>query len=235
MAFLQSLCRYLPFLIVATILPSDCFQATSLPSFKDRVVRTGSRSSAKSTRHYSKETATTSKNDDGFRTKSGFTVRVVYEGRSCEILVGKDETILAALERHQISDRLSMPTNMIPSDCRRGNCMTCAASICSPRAPNVTVTDDGLSPHMSRLMKEKGYILTCSSHVVGEGLELVLGENHEVWTEFYRRRLEDDQARFMGWAAMARARRKGDERNVPRWKKETESVLKEEKPDQDSK
>ena len=158
---------------------------------------------------------------------SCYTVTVSYEDQTTTIKVNQDETILAALERQSISDRLGMPTNMIPSDCRRGNCLTCTGTHASPRSreSNSVVTDDGLSPHMSQWMRDKGYVLTCSSKVVGDGLELELGANSLAWEEAYLTRLEDEHAKRVGWAAMARTKRKSDERNVPRWKRETEGVL----------
>ena len=60
----------------------------------------------------------------------GTTVTVSYEGQSCNIIVLPNESILAALERQSIyvqSQLTTLPD--MPSDCRRGNCMTCAALI----------------------------------------------------------------------------------------------------------
>ncbi|KAG7374567.1 2Fe-2S iron-sulfur cluster binding domain containing protein [Nitzschia inconspicua] len=165
--------------------------------------------------------------DGDVTTAASYPVKVFYENQSITISVREDETILAALERHQISDRLSLPNHMVPSDCRRGNCLTCTGTHTNNSNLDSVVTDDGLSPHMSRWMRHKGFLLTCSSVVVGEGLELRLGENGLAWEEMYKTRLETDQARVLGWAAMARTKRQSDERNLPRWTKETEGVLRE--------
>jgi ferredoxin len=162
----------------------------------------------------------------------GYNIEVFYENQSCNLFVHTNETILAALERDtKISDTLSLPNHMIPSDCRRGNCLTCTGKLLTANDNNNNnnnniVTDDGLAPGISEFVRKEGYIVTCSSYVVGDGVQIVLGENHNAWTEIYKDRVENDQARFLGWAAMARSRRLGDEKNVPRWKKETETVLK---------
>jgi len=160
-----------------------------------------------------------------------YTITVHYENRSCDILVRSDETILIALERNQISlENLGLPNSSIPSDCRRGNCLTCTgthASVSSRLASGTAVVcdGDGLSPHMSRTIQEKGYILTCSTRVVGEGLQLNLGENHKVWKDIYQDRLEEEPTQSAKWAAMARSRRRSDERNKARWEKHMEELL----------
>jgi ferredoxin len=158
-------------------------------------------------------------------TLSTYEVQVLYENQSTTISVHQNETILSALERHQISDQLSISNHVVPSDCRRGNCLTCTATHTTNSNINSVVTDDGLSPHISRWMQDKGFLLTCSSQVVGDGLQLRLGENIQAWEEIYQTRLENDHARIMGWTAMARTKRKSDERNVPRWTQETEGVF----------
>jgi hypothetical protein len=89
----------------------------------------------------------------------------------------------------------------------------------------VVCDGDGLSPHMSRTIQEKGYILTCSSRVIGEGLQLNLGENHKVWKDIYQDRLKEEPTQSAKWAAMARSRRRSDERNKARWEKHTEELL----------
>lgn len=167
------------------------------------------------------------RNDDNDPVVKSYQVRVLYENQSVDISVDENETILAALERHQLSDRLSLPYHMVPSDCRRGNCLTCTGTHTESSNLDSVVTDDGLAPHMSRWMQDQGFLLTCSSKVVGDGLELRLRENILAWEGMYKTRLEDDQARVLAWTAMARTKRESDERNVPRWTKETESVLKE--------
>ena len=159
------------------------------------------------------------------------TITVHYENRSCDILARSDETILTALERNQLSlENLGLPNAAIPSDCRRGNCLTCTgthASVSSRRASGTAVVcdGDGLSPHVSKTIRDKGYILTCSTRVVGEGLQLNLGENHKVWSDIYQDRLEKEPTQEEKWAAMARSKRKSDERNEARWKIQMEDLV----------
>jgi len=172
--------------------------------------------------------------DDDAAPSSEYTITVYYEDRSCDIQARSDETILTALERNQLSlERLGLPNSMIPSDCRRGNCLTCTgthASVSSRLASGTAVVcdGDGLSPHMSRTIQEKGYILTCSTRVVGEGLQLNLGENVNVWKDIYQDRLEEEPSQSAKWAAMARSKRRSDERNQERWEKHMEKLLQEE-------
>ena len=192
---------------------------------------------------------------------SSYKVRVEYEGHDCYVEVHRGETLLAALERENVSQKLALPLSMIPHDCRRGNCLSCAArhapaSQVSSVIPTLTppspspigqkqnqkrkqqtktmgtkkiVRDgpsNGLSPFMSDEILQRGYVLTCSSIVVGDGLHLRLSEQDQVWSDMYQQRfVQDKSLEVEAWAAMARQRRIGDERNVPRWTKETEAVL----------
>lgn len=155
-----------------------------------------------------------------------YAVQVSYEGQSCEILVQPHETLLAAMERTGAADRLSLPS--LPSDCRRGNCLTCSGRHAKGSNESSLVRgDDGLSPHMSREVQRAGYLLTCSSFVVGNGLKVQLGENEQVWENMYRNRLEDERAVHIGRVAKARVIRKAAESNIPKWAKQTLKVLEE--------
>ena len=60
---------------------------------------------------------------------------------------------------------------------------------------------------------------------MGDGLHVELGMNHQVWTDMYRIRLEDEQAQDVGRTAKARTIRLYNERHVDRWAKETQSML----------
>jgi len=101
---------------------------------------------------------------------------VSHEGRSCQVTVHQGETILAALERQAALLRrhlTGLPLDL-PSDCRRGNCLTCAARVVvvddNGEKDGATTTkiqqNNGLSPAISQLVADKGYVLTCSSYVV---------------------------------------------------------------------
>jgi len=158
-----------------------------------------------------------------------YTVTLHYENSSCDILARSDETILTALERNQPTlEGLGLPNSMIPSDCRRGNCLTCTgthASVGSRLGTAVVCDGDGLSPHISRTIREKGYVLTCSTRVIGEGLQLNLGQNHRVWKDIYQDRLEEEPTQGEKWEAMAKAKRRSDERNQAQWKEAMGELL----------
>ena len=147
-----------------------------------------------------------------------YSVEVSYEGCTCE-------TLLAAMERTGAADRLSLPS--LPYDCRRGNCLTCSGRHMEGSSEaSLHRGDDGLSPHMSKAVKKAGYLLTCSSFVVGNGLKVQLGVNDRVWNDMYRFRMQDDAAVRVAREAMARVIRLVAEENITKWKKETEEILK---------
>lgn len=153
-----------------------------------------------------------------------YSVQVSYDGRSCEIGVRPYETLLAAMERSGAADRLSIPA--LPSDCRRGNCLTCSGRhVQGSEEKSLVRGEDGLSPHMSREVQKAGYLLTCSSFVVGSGLKIQLGENNEVWNAMYQTRIQDEMAEHIGRVAKARVIRRAAESNVPKWTRQTEKVL----------
>lgn len=153
-----------------------------------------------------------------------FQLKVTYDGMTCNLDIGKDETILAALERSELVTRgLSLPE--LPSDCRRGNCMTCAAQHHEEsKSDNLDQRENGLTPTVAEALREKGLVLTCSSFVLGNGVHLELGENDQAWQEVYRARLEDEDTQRVAREAMARVIRRTAEKNVDSWKEETEEV-----------
>jgi hypothetical protein len=85
--------------------------------------------------------------------------------------------------------------------------------------------EDGLSPHISKQARKRGYILTCSSYVVGDGVKLQIGDNNKAWDYLFRERLEEESTQLAGREAMAKVIRISAERNVVDWAKETEEVL----------
>ena len=114
-----------------------------------------------------------------------FPVELSHEGSTCEISVFAGETILAALERTGVADILAIPS--VPSDCRRGNCLTCTGVHRKGSATHsVFKKDDGLAPSQSKLVKSNGFVLTCSSFVTGNGVKLELGANSNAWDRIFR-------------------------------------------------
>jgi len=162
--------------------------------------------------------------------EEGYQVEISYEGRKTTLNVKPDEPILSAMERSHVSKTLCLPD--IPHECRRGNCLTCTGI----HAPNSNVSnlvseDNGLSPHLSKKTfenkkgEEGGYVLTCSSFVVGDGVKLELGRNDDIWTEVYSDRLMGDDMERIGMEARAKLLRRVAEQNVQKWAKETEKAL----------
>ena len=153
-----------------------------------------------------------------------FLVEVTYEGMSCEVSIRANETILSGLERANVMDQLAIPE--LPSDCRRGNCLTCVGRHTpTSHESSLQSEEDGLSPEMSRQVSKRGYILTCSSRVVGDGVKLELGEQYKVWKDVYYNRLYDESTQYVSRSAMARAIRMSDERNPDLWAVKTQTAL----------
>ena len=131
---------------------------------------------------------------------------------------------MSALERTGTADRLAMPA--LPSDCRRGNCLTCVGRHAENSNPQHLVRgEDGLTPYMSKEARDRGYILTCSSFVEGDGVKLHIGANNDAWNELYLARFEEESIKEAGRAAMAKVIRISAERNPHEWAKETEEIL----------
>ena len=176
----------------------------------------------------------------------GTTITVSYEGQSCNIQVLPNESILSALERQAkyVQSQLTTLPDM-PSDCRRGNCMTCAAQIRNHHRNHnnqdviIRRHDNGLSPIISNLIADQGYLLTCSSFVApprqhdattttsdtSNMIQLELGVHHEIWQEVYDRRFTTPETQYVAQAAMARVLRQSAERNPEEWRQSTERLL----------
>mmetsp|Transcript_3702 Transcript_3702/g.8352 ORF Transcript_3702/g.8352 Transcript_3702/m.8352 type:complete len:233 (+) Transcript_3702:106-804(+) len=162
---------------------------------------------------------------DKRKSQEGHKVEVSYEGRTINVAVRPNETILMALERTGAADELCVSS--FPQDCRRGNCLTCTGRIKEGTASSANLVrgEDGLAPHVSKDLARKGYVLTCSSFVVGEGLKVELGQNADVWEDTYRKRYENSDSEKVGMHAQAKLLRLVAEGDVPKWTKETEETL----------
>ena len=155
----------------------------------------------------------------------GHSVEITYEGRTTNVMAKPYETILMALERTGASRSLSLSS--LPYDCQRGNCLTCSGKIKEgSNLSGIVRGDDGLAPHVSENIKKKGYVLTCSSYIVGDGVKLELGKNSDVWEETYKTQQESEETKRVGVEASAKLLRLVAESDVPKWKRETEETLK---------
>ena len=147
-----------------------------------------------------------------------YTMDISYEGKTCTTTIRPGESILSALER--------TTSFAAPSDCRRGNCLTCVGRHApGSHTDQLQRGDDGLSPYMSQEAQKRGYILTCSSTVRGNGVKLHIGSQQDAWTELYQQRLEEEPIKHAGRVAMAKVIRMNAEQNVEEWTQETEELL----------
>lgn len=150
----------------------------------------------------------------------GHVVEVSHEGRTASVFVQPHETILMALERN----RSTLSMSSLPFDCQRGNCLTCSGLV-KEGSSSIVLGDDGLAPAVGDNLRKKGFVLTCSSYVVGEGAKIELGQNDAAWTETYQTQPESGMP-DMGNAAAAKALRLAAEKDVPKWARDTEKTLK---------
>lgn len=79
---------------------------------------------------------------------------------------------------------------------------------------------------MKDAVDKEGYVQTCSSFVTGEDVWLELGVCHDVWDMVNRDNLDKERIRY---EAMAKSMRMFDEKNVMKWAKKTETMLKQER------
>lgn len=157
-----------------------------------------------------------------------FLVDVQFEDTKAEtVAVKPGESLLSALERAASARGWSE----IPSDCRRGNCLTCTArhAATSRREHVQPLGDNGLSPAISLPCTEdkenrETYFLTCRSTVTGPGVSLHLGENTAAWTHVYQSRLTNEETRRAADVALARVLRKAAERDPVAWRQQTEAL-----------
>ena len=123
-----------------------------------------------------------------------------------------------ARRKNSASLNIYRPASIAPSDCRRGNCLTCSARahptvdgeaaplqvrappICGPRDTDTALCDEG---------KSQGLVLMCSSFVTGDGLRLEL-ELHDtaLQVQYGERITKDSAVRALGekYSAALRAR-----------------------------
>ena len=151
--------------------------------------------------------------------REGHMVEITHEGRTENILVLPHETILMALERN----RPSMSLSSLPFDCQRGNCLTCSG-IVNGGSSSIVFGDDGLAPAVGENLRKNGFVLTCSSYVVGDGVKIELGQNDAAWTQTYKTQPSLGMP-DMGNAAAAKALRLAAEKDVSKWTRDTEKTL----------
>lgn len=164
-----------------------------------------------------------------------YPVTVRHQGHVATIHVRENEPILHALERQSITTSLGLSN--IPHQCRRGNCLTCAAHLTSSEEEeedeeestnynnNIQANvNTGLTPSIDRELTSNNYILTCCSYITGPGITLELEQNEIVWDRVYRERVVENMG-VLGMEMRAKQKRGVDERDVGRWRKRMEKLF----------
>jgi ferredoxin len=134
------------------------------------------------------------------------------------VLVGQSETLLQAAER------VSLRT---PYDCRRGNCVTCAARFTADSSYNLhtAVRHNGVEDPDTFLCdeaKDQGFFLSCCSYAVGPGLRVKLGQQSEAWQIQYCDRFLDEDTTAALRAASAAVMRDRAERHPAEFRDDLE-------------
>ena len=94
--------------------------------------------------------------------------------------VSEQEPLLAAVER----------SGLLPgSDCRRGNCLSCAARIVTGPPFSLRVASDTALCEEAHTL---GLVLLCSTYAVGPGIEIKIGCEGEAWEVQHSLRFRKD-------------------------------------------
>lgn len=202
-------------ILLQLVFTSSCSITFSSASFLNAAVDSATLRITKRVRYL--DTINTSK-----RYMTDYTVEVSLDDEEAEspsyirISVQPEESILHAVER-QVSW-------FLPSDCRRGNCLTCAALHAEGSVQsNLIQEEDGLSPQLSEVLRQQNFILACSSYVVGDGVKLQLGKNYAAWDRIYQDHMRQcDDVQRVCQEASAKAMRRAAETNMKRWLYKTE-------------
>ena len=115
-----------------------------------------------------------------------------------------------------------------PSDCRRGNCLSCAARLLPDSSFNY---EEDPATFLCREARDAGYILTCSTRAVGPGLKILLEQQSEAFQiQFYDR---FEKAREAGCHASSKTMTDYNVRHTPEWIQRTEQQFSSTKEDFD--
>ena len=121
---------------------------------------------------------------------------------SVELLhAGSPPVVLLAKTTQPLLTLAEMAGFRAPSECRRGNCLSCAARLLPGSSWNYATDPDTFLCDEAR---EAGFILTCCTYPVGPGLKLQLEQQSEAFQiQFYDRLTAGREA---GTAASAKRR-----------------------------
>ena len=99
-----------------------------------------------------------------------------------------DTHTLEVPERHNLLRAVERAGLLPASDCRRGNCLSCAARVLDGAPYSLQMKRDATS--LCGEAHDDGVVLLCSAHAVGPGLRLQLGADGDAWEMQYRDRFD---------------------------------------------
>ncbi|CAM9777150.1 unnamed protein product [Discosporangium mesarthrocarpum] len=129
-----------------------------------------------------------------------------------------DHTTLKVYQGDTFLEAAEMAGLTVSYDCRRGNCISCAAKICEDSTSNLVT----FAQERSATSDPEGYILTCCSFPIGPGVKLSLGRNAEMWEDFSKR-FNDEETRDMLRQAEAETLRDYAQSHPKQWVKTVEA------------
>ena len=100
-----------------------------------------------------------------------------------------DTHTLEVPERHNLLRAVERAGLLPASDCRRGNCLSCAARVLDGAPYSLQMKRDATS--LCGEAHDDGVVLLCSAHAVGPGLRLQLGADGDAWEMQYRDRFDN--------------------------------------------
>ena len=99
-----------------------------------------------------------------------------------------DTHTLEVPERHNLLRAVERAGLLPASDCRRGNCLSCAARVLDGAPYSLQMKRDATS--LCGEAHDDGVVLLCTAHAVGPGLRLQLGADGDAWEMQYRDRFD---------------------------------------------
>uniref|UniRef100_A0A7S2E031 2Fe-2S ferredoxin-type domain-containing protein n=1 Tax=Octactis speculum TaxID=3111310 RepID=A0A7S2E031_9STRA len=133
------------------------------------------------------------------------------------VIAVENTPLLLAMESH---GELSPPF-----ECRRGNCLNCAAKLLPGSSQNFDMylgefhdmgEDKDRHTFLCEEAKEKGFILTCCSYATGPGLKIAVDKSYEAYQVQYHERFKKKH-RAAATAASAVLQTVWAEENTAEW------------------
>ncbi|CAM9159294.1 unnamed protein product [Sphacelaria rigidula] len=138
-----------------------------------------------------------------------------------EVLLHGERRVITVQPGDSVLEAAEMSGMNVSYDCRRGNCISCAARVQAGSSENYENradrrADDGAP---------EGFVLSCSTYPVGPGVKLELSANAEMWTAFCTK-FEDGTTRGLLRQASASVMRDYNERHPEEFRETIERQFK---------